>query len=235
FVSCPSTPGDLSRCFSNVVQLSGQNSSLQPGISSYHGFIIRFESDSTVNQGRWAAVTSFDCGLLSVLPPLVLSSSDVQFRSTVGFTCLEGFRLEGPQFTICGWKGRWVPSELPVCTLITCPKEYPPAGGNAKAEEISFGYMREFFCRPDFQLVGRKFSHCNISGQWTDKVPVCEAQKCPGLHDVLNGRLNMTGPVKVGKSVLITCDEGYLLAGHDVLTCLTDLQFDFPLPVCLGK
>lgn len=71
---------------------------------------------------------------------------------------------------------------LSVCTVITCPKEYPPAGGKARAEEISFGYMREFFCGSNLRIVGSKFSHCNISGQWTDKVPACEGKVSKGLE-----------------------------------------------------
>lgn len=60
--------------------------------------------------------------------------------------------------------------------MITCPKECPPPGGTALAEDIRVGYLREYFCNPSLHLVGSKFSHCEITGHWTDQVPRCEGK-----------------------------------------------------------
>ncbi|XP_005095363.1 uncharacterized protein LOC101864054 [Aplysia californica] len=273
-----------------VENISGSLSPQYQRISSDRGFILRFISDATINRGRWAAIVSYECDLLSVLPPLRLNSTDTRFGAVVGYSCEDGFFRSGPESAVCGIMGEWYPAAKPVCKEISCGppeiphnsylidmsgvkyrdvaefacyygfqinsynvatcgqhgwenipsceavhclKEAPPYGGNARAEDIVFGTVREFFCLSGRKLVGSKLSHCNITGVWTDVVPVCEVPQCPLVEHVVHGTTNVSAPTLVGETVTIICDKGYYSNGTELLTCLDSMEYDHPPPVCM--
>ena len=59
-------------------------------------------------------------------------------------------------------------------SAIKCPKQPPPPQGTAMAGDIMLGGMRTYNCLPGYVMSGVKFSHCNMSGQWTADIPKCE-------------------------------------------------------------
>ncbi len=55
---------------------------------------------------------------------------------------------------------------------------------------------------------------------------------CVGT-DILNGtRVPGSSEVACGASVAYVCDEGYSLTGEPILTCMTEGDFNHPVPAC---
>ena len=56
--------------------------------------------------------------------------------------------------------------------------------------------------------------------------------KCP-RPTILAGTLNSDDTV-VGSKMGITCQQGYALIGHNIITCLENGTWDKEMPVCTG-
>ncbi|XP_075689585.1 E-selectin-like [Rhinoderma darwinii] len=102
------------------------------------------------------------------------------FGSTCEFTCSEGWKLKGSNVTTCGSTGQWT-EDIPECEVVTCNAVSSPIHGsvscNHSVAKNSFGSTCEITCLEGWKLIGSKHIWCGPTGEWTKKIPKCEAQE----------------------------------------------------------
>ncbi|XP_059165396.1 uncharacterized protein LOC131947978 [Physella acuta] len=201
------------------------------------GFTLTGSNQRTCGMlGKWFPAQLPSCEkIICGSPPIpekayLVHVDGITFGSRANYSCLFGYRLVGREIAECGQNG-W--ENVPKCEAILCPKERPPNNSRALAEDIKYGYMRNYTCNEGFHMIGREFSHCNLSGQWSHARPICNVSQCAKLEKICNGHVNSTSAVAVGHSLQIFCDEGHQPNGSDLLTCLPTLQYDNPFPSCI--
>ncbi|XP_059573657.1 complement receptor type 2-like isoform X5 [Alligator mississippiensis] len=174
--------------------------------------------------------------------------TDLQFGSTINFTCEDGYRLIGSSQSRCvivqggvNWD-----RDVPVCQLIPClpPPTINHGTHNAVSlEEFSYGTSVTYKCdnvRPGeipFSLVGEASIYCtsqdNHNGVWSGPPPECKAIHCktPNLD---NGRvMNRYTTLHTFKNILlIECNKRYTLYGSSTIQCNENSTWSPSVPVC---
>ncbi|XP_029013134.1 complement receptor type 2-like isoform X2 [Betta splendens] len=105
------------------------------------------------------------------------------YRDVVRYRCKDGYTTLGSKSRTCSADGTFTP-DAPTCALIEC--EEPPVA-NAdwiKNPPYKPGSAVKFQCRSGYTLQGEQTQTCDISGQWSPKLPTCE-QNRHTLHLIL--------------------------------------------------
>ncbi|KAH0618229.1 hypothetical protein JD844_017243 [Phrynosoma platyrhinos] len=160
------------------------------------------------------------------------------FQSTCAFACEPGFALTGTKATHCLATGNWS-APIPTCQVTECEKLHAPENGelNCSHPYGDFAYSSSciFYCNRGFVRVGTEQLQCTAVGAWTEKPPLCEAVKCPALHEPDNGHFSCIHPYAkfaYGSSCNFSCSVGFQLVGLEVLDCLAGGNWTEQLPHC---
>lgn len=121
-----------------------------------------------------------------------------------------------------------------------------------------------FSCEPGFELQGAAHRKCSLNGQWSGVQPSCKgstftllrpvlcctfekkvtclvchsptAVQCPPPEPLENGYTNCSDSQPFFSSQCsFTCDEGFTLDGHELLTCGRHGNWTGKTPTCQGK
>ena len=154
------------------------------------------------------------------------------FNSTVSFSCDEGYILEGSSKRTCMDNRKWS-GEDPVCVISMCPALIDNEFENGVIEISSnaIGSKAIYKCNVGYILNGSSFRTCEVSGIWSEYVPICEIISCEHLI-IPNGRV-IGDDRTFGSTVTIECNEDYYRTGFTQLSCESDGQWTTPLPVCV--
>ncbi|KAH1170647.1 hypothetical protein KIL84_006265 [Mauremys mutica] len=203
-----------------------------------------------LENGRWSEALEFckkkSCGHPGEPENGRVIITDIQFGSTVTFTCEEGHRLIGKPYRRCeiyGMRVAWS-GEVPICERIPClPPPDIPNGRHTGVimDGFSYGSVVTYKCESSYPLTGEATIHCTtkdgLNGEWSARPPRCGEVRCPAPQ-IRNGR-RVSGDRNVYSykdSVTFECNPGYTMKGHSLSQCQTDDTWDPPLPVCeLGK
>uniref|UniRef100_A0A668TX69 Selectin E n=1 Tax=Oreochromis aureus TaxID=47969 RepID=A0A668TX69_OREAU len=166
--------------------------------------------------------------------PLIMQCSDsvteLRPNSTCSFNCEEGFELQGANTIKCSEDGQWN-KNIPTCKAKGCPAPEVPTNGQISCSPSlsSFvshetphplGMLCNFTCDEGHELQGAHSMECTHPGQWTSRSPICTAVTCLLLEAPENGHINCSSTESVYNSQCsFTCDQGYSLEGHELLTC----------------
>uniref|UniRef100_A0A668U1T3 Selectin E n=1 Tax=Oreochromis aureus TaxID=47969 RepID=A0A668U1T3_OREAU len=146
------------------------------------------------------------------------------------FTCDEGYVLSGSPSLQCESSGNWNAFQ-PFCVAKGCPAPEVPTNGQISCSPSlsSFvshetphplGMLCNFTCDEGHELQGAHSMECTHPGQWTSRSPTCTAVTCLFLEAPENGHINCSSTESVYNSqCFFTCDQGYSLEGHELLTC----------------
>ncbi|XP_071959656.1 CUB and sushi domain-containing protein 3-like isoform X4 [Antedon mediterranea] len=129
---------------------------------------------------------------------------------SITFTCDVGYTLVG-ETTITCENGQYS-SSYAVCKA-NCQRIQLLNG--KVIFRAKHGSVSTFVCDEGYTLVGPSSTVCD-NGQFTDKLPVCEAN-CESSISIVNGQY--TGSFSHGGSITFTCDVGYTLVGETTITC----------------
>ncbi|KAJ8277984.1 hypothetical protein GJAV_G00082450 [Gymnothorax javanicus] len=158
--------------------------------SCNEGFILTgAESVRCSETGEWSdqtpVCTAVKCPLLDEPTggSILCSSDEMIYGDTCSFSCNEGFILTGAESVRCSETGEWS-DQTPICTAVTCPSLEKPIGGHMVCSDSSnvsrhaniYGTNCSFTCGDGFDLEGSETLTCNIYGNWTEEVPVCQAR-----------------------------------------------------------
>uniref|UniRef100_A0A5F8GAI4 p-selectin n=1 Tax=Monodelphis domestica TaxID=13616 RepID=A0A5F8GAI4_MONDO len=154
------------------------------------------------------------------------SHAPFAYESTCEFSCQPTYRMSGLETLQCLASGQWT-SPTPICHAITCdPLEVPAhVSFNCSSYPIQFQLNSEcsFQCDKGFVLKGAEITKCDLSGIWTESVPVCHAKQCQDLRAPIKGHLSCSHPFgdfMYQSSCTLTCDEGFVPSESEELHCL---------------
>ncbi|NXH48040.1 CR1 protein, partial [Dicaeum eximium] len=176
----------------------------------------------------------------------IISLTDLQFGSTVLYSCEEGHRLIGKSSRRCeisGGRVAWS-GDIPLCQRIPC--EPPPDIPNARhtgrlLSEFHYGTSVTYTCSPGFPLHGDPSIHCTTrdghSGVWSEPLPACGAGcRAParlGFAELKEPYRSQT-VFPEGSSVEFVCQPGYtqLQGVSPAITCLRNQTWSAALQFC---
>ncbi|KAM9385820.1 P-selectin [Pholidichthys leucotaenia] len=164
------------------------------------------------------------------------------YQSTCVFTCNKGYVLaDSLSNTLqCEASGRWNVSK-PSCVVVQCePLQHPENGIVSCDTDMRFSYDNtcNFSCVSGYHLVGPSSVTCTSAGEWSEKVPRCEAITCqiPEAASHLNTQcsdpLNELWP---NSSCSFSCEPGFELLGAPTTKCSDDGRWNEAVPTCKAK
>ncbi|XP_069551167.1 E-selectin-like [Brachyistius frenatus] len=169
--------------------------------------------------------------------------TDLQPNAICSFSCEPGFELQGtPSYTKCSEDGQWSET-LPTCKAVGCPApEIPTSGQISCSPSLSspvspstpypLHMVCDFSCDEGHELEGALSMTCTQLRQWTSRPPTCTAVRCLLLEAPENGHINCTNSTVYNSQCAFTCDQDYILDGHDLLTCDRHGNWTGDKPTC---
>ncbi|KAK7501166.1 hypothetical protein BaRGS_00007651, partial [Batillaria attramentaria] len=193
--------------------------------------------------GTWAGSDDVrclarDCGS----PPTVrhsqpLSDVDTTYDNRVTYRCNHGYEISGEPTLRCSESGRWevetVGSPLPTCAPVTCGP--PETDMQIVGSDFTLGGVVTLACPDGWRLIGPEQITCTADRVWSPSPGHCEKITCRALEVPENAYIfsgSGEAGAETGSRVELLCDEGFLLAGDPVVTCMPDGNWTSPLPSC---
>uniref|UniRef100_A0A667ZKN9 Sushi, von Willebrand factor type A, EGF and pentraxin domain-containing protein 1 n=1 Tax=Myripristis murdjan TaxID=586833 RepID=A0A667ZKN9_9TELE len=202
------------------------------------GFLIRGEKRRTCKaNGEWGGVLP-TCIPVSCSSPPPLVNGFIQskgryiFNSKVTYACKAGYRLVGRSERVCQPNRQWSNNDPPVCVLLTCDAPPDIVHGHYRGSVFEVGQKVEYVCDEGYELAGDAVWTCLKNGKWDKtRYPRCSPVQCPEPpleenHLVLKGLDAESGTVE------LSCEDGYVLHGAQVLRCTMSQEWNDTFPVC---
>nr|CAH0104989.1 unnamed protein product [Daphnia galeata] len=182
-------------------------------------------------------VQTIQCPLPPVIEsPLIAVIEGNHAGQKAVYSCLDGFRLIGSNFSECLTSGAWSENKQPFCELIQCP--YDMDGADPRLEfdflnGVGYQAMVKFSCPPGYQLIGPTNATCQSSMNWFPSPPSCQVVECAELLPPLNGRIKESGSNHfVGDVVKFSCNRNFQLLGQSEISCMENGTWSFSAPQC---
>ncbi|PWA28849.1 hypothetical protein CCH79_00012875 [Gambusia affinis] len=202
------------------------------------GYLIRGEKRRICKaNGEWGGNLPTCVPVSCSSPPALLNGyiyvrTRYTFNNKVTYACNAGYKLVGGPERVCQANRQWSNNDPPTCVLLTC--DPPPAvvHGHYKGSTFRVGSKVEYFCDEGYELGGNPVSTCLKNGKWDQpNPPRCSPVKClePPLeesHLVLKSLYSESGTVE------LSCEDGYILQGANVLRCTPSQEWNDTFPVC---
>lgn len=158
----------------------------------------------------------------------------------VEYYCNDGYVLVGSARQHCLSSGEWShppPTCQPV-RVTTCPFISSPVNGQVLYSDLSLrpGTSANFSCNSAYDMNGVSMLLCLETGQWDQLIPECKPANittCPYLIHPPNGTVKYDKPSRTVEAVAtFGCEPGFMLEGVSWSTCLSNGQWDRPMPAC---
>ena len=98
--------------------------------------------------------------------------TSTEFGSTVGYSCVLGYELQGSNARTCQADGLWSGS-VPTCQLASCPDPGIPPNSQRQLFDLTVGSYIIYSCLPGYRLDGVASILCLTSQEWTSLPPQC--------------------------------------------------------------
>ncbi|XP_069497395.1 P-selectin-like [Ambystoma mexicanum] len=211
------------------------------------GFLLMgLEKLSCDMYGNWSAgtrtCTAVNCS--NLLAPAqgnmncVHPYKEFSYNSTCDFICREGFHRIGPERLSCETSGTWS-APMTTCAAVKCSPLDRPTLGNMHCvhpfDEFAYTSACTFNCDHGFLLIGSERLSCGAYGNWSAGPPTCAAVKCGPLLAPSQGKVTCVHPFEqfsYNSTCDVICGEGFLLVGHEQLSCDASGEWSAPLPTC---
>ncbi|KAL1517086.1 hypothetical protein ABEB36_000895 [Hypothenemus hampei] len=159
------------------------------------------------------------------------------------FQCPAGYVISGSPNLTCQASGKWS-AAVPKCEPVKCPPldilgalDEPHL--QVEEHNNSYGGRAIFSCAWGYKLIGAPGVECEITGNWSRKLPKCVAIQCPPPVLPVNGHLiqsespGMDGfRYAVGSLVQFACKGAHLLEGEASIICTETGIWSHPPPFC---
>ncbi|XP_015258798.1 PREDICTED: sushi, von Willebrand factor type A, EGF and pentraxin domain-containing protein 1 isoform X2 [Cyprinodon variegatus] len=187
--------------------------------------------------GEWGGVLPTCVPVICPSPP-VPQNGYIQvrprytFNNRVRYACNAGYKLVGGRERICQANRQWSNNDPPTCVLLTCDPPPDVVHGYYKGSAFRVGSKVEYFCDEGYELGGNAVWTCLKNGEWDQpSAPRCSPVKCPEpsleeSHLVLKNLDSEYGIVE------LSCENGFVLEGANVLQCTPSLKWNDTFPVC---
>lgn len=149
----------------------------------------------------------------------------------IQFSCLPGFRLDGPSSLSCLDEGQWE-DVMPICQPLACThipyveNGFVAGGGDLGGESsggFTPGYVLTFVCQFGYQLESTGQVQCDHEGFWMGRTPKCLPIRCGPAPQVSNAVVKLSASLsasssssndqlnddRVGSTASYLCETGY--------------------------
>ncbi|XP_077784322.1 P-selectin isoform X3 [Podarcis muralis] len=176
----------------------------------------------------------------AALRPLRMNCShplgNFSYNSSCGFSCDEGFEMNGLATLQCLPSGSWS-AEIPQCVAVQCWPLRTPVHGDLICSHRKFQYQTScnFSCAEGFLLSGVETTRCEASGVWSSLEPICQVKQCPEIELPTRGTMDCVNPVgdfAYNSTCDFGCEVGFQLSGPKTLHCSASGQWTSSVPVC---
>ncbi|KAI4872519.1 hypothetical protein NFI96_025148, partial [Prochilodus magdalenae] len=155
------------------------------------------------------------------------------YGQVLTYSCMQGFKLEGPSKITCSDDETFHPSP-PQCVEITCGTPDVLNGQITGEKALSYRYNSrvQYSCNTGYRSVGDSHLVCKENG-WNPPPPQCKEVIC-GTPDVPNGQITdeKALPYRYNSRVPYSCNTGYRSVGDSHLVC-TENGWNQPSPQCI--
>ncbi|TSN48501.1 CUB and sushi domain-containing protein 1 [Bagarius yarrelli] len=173
-------------------------------------------------------------------PPAIrngkVEGSDLQWGSSVAYSCFTGYQLSSPGIATCEGNGTWR-GEIPQCLPVLCGDPGNPAEGYRDGKQFTFMSEVSFYCRPSYLLVGSSRRVCQEDGSWSGMQPSCidpAYNSCKDPGTPAYGIPLQAQGFTVGSKVFFRCRKNYHILGSTTRTCLENLTWSGVQPECVA-
>ncbi|KTG44097.1 hypothetical protein cypCar_00037646, partial [Cyprinus carpio] len=207
------------------------------------GYVMEPPSSSTLRcskDGTWNQTKPSCRVIMCGQPPAIrngrVEGSDLQWGSSVTYSCFEGYQLSSPGIATCEGNGTWR-GEIPQCLPVLCGDPGTPAEGFIEGRQFTYKSEVSFYCRPPFLMVGSSRRVCEADGSWSGIQPSCidptsNACKDPGTPSY--GIPVQAQGFEVGSKIFFRCRKNYHILGSTTRTCLENLTWSGMQPECVA-
>ncbi|XP_051576791.1 sushi, von Willebrand factor type A, EGF and pentraxin domain-containing protein 1 isoform X5 [Myxocyprinus asiaticus] len=140
------------------------------------------------------------------------------YLSTLTYTCMEGYRLQGAMELQCEASGEWA-SPPPVCARVDCGKPPSLTGAVIKGDNFTLGSRVYYICKEGYTLLGVETQECLPSGNWTQHSAQCAPRSCGPPPPVDHAYLPDIGHQLFGDMANYFCNDGYTAGNNTKLFC----------------
>ncbi|XP_052243416.1 uncharacterized protein LOC127853188 isoform X4 [Dreissena polymorpha] len=175
-----------------------------------------------LDSGNWselkATCTIKDCGTPPGLLNGYFTKAKTTFDSSVEYTCITGYDLNGNNTIVCLEYGNW--SELRTrCEIKNCYNTPIVANGKCISNTTIYKSPAACSCDAGYTLHGDNYTECLANGSWSDVNITCTARDCGPPPELLNGS-HTQGKTTFNSSIEYSCNHGYDLTGNNTIVCL---------------
>ncbi|XP_022100203.1 sushi, von Willebrand factor type A, EGF and pentraxin domain-containing protein 1-like isoform X2 [Acanthaster planci] len=153
------------------------------------------------------------------------------YRTKIRYRCNPGYQLDGDQELRCTVSGEWS-APPPSCQPIRCHNLPVPSHGAIHGDDRTHNKSVTYTCNTGYRLLGPSVRTCTADHTWTGDFPICEMVICGQPARPVNGRF--TGYNFLYRGIAsYSCNQGYILNGTSVITCLATGRWSGTPPQCL--
>lgn len=150
---------------------------------------------------------------------------DTVYKSTINYTCDEGYILTGNSSAVCLASGTWS-APVPECIPVSCSLAPIPQFGmiiydkRIRGNTTDYGVGGTYKCLPPYVLFGNPRAECTVSGTWTE-TPECRVVTCPPPENIDMGYMssNDERDYDYMETVKYGCNGDYVLEGSLQIVC----------------
>ncbi|NXE87637.1 APOH protein, partial [Menura novaehollandiae] len=154
-----------------------------------------------------------------------MNFEELQYQSTVTFSCDPGYNLIGSRTSQCMADGKWT-GTLPQCQPVTCAPPSLPEFGVLSYRRLNPGNVFHFLdtilfeCVPPLALIGNETATCTAHGNWSS-IPECKVVTCPTPIGIENGFIEFAvrRTYHYNESVSFGCQPSYVMEGSKHSRC----------------
>ncbi|OCT94632.1 hypothetical protein XELAEV_18012316mg [Xenopus laevis] len=154
------------------------------------------------------------------------------------YDCLPGYRsIPGMNKYVTCLGSSWS-DPLIFCEAVKCGN--PGEIQNGQIEEPinqTFGSRVVFKCNTGYNIINKlNYRDCQINGEWSNTVPICEAQMCPPPTAITDGDFSpQKDDYLYQNTVTFKCNKGLTLVGTAALVCTAHGNWSSEEPNCRGE
>ncbi|XP_019713979.1 sushi, von Willebrand factor type A, EGF and pentraxin domain-containing protein 1 isoform X2 [Hippocampus comes] len=139
------------------------------------------------------------------------------YKSTVSYSCAEGFRPQGPIEVVCEETGEWS-RPYPRCVSVLCGD--PPTMRDAvtRGENYELGNKVHYVCKEGYTMIGSETRECLSSGQWSDSSAQCVPRSC-GPPPAIDHAEPYESHQLFGDTANYFCTDGYTAGNNSKMVC----------------